>query len=124
MPFALRLNYYVGGEIVTIAHLEKNLYMLGYVPAHNRLYLADKECQIYRYRALGWGAHILSLTHAGCSYYLNLHVLEYQTAVLRGDEAAANTILPQVPISQRTRVAQFLEKQGGSTTCTRCGHCV
>lgn len=26
-----RLNYYVGGEIVTVAHLEKPLYLLGYL---------------------------------------------------------------------------------------------
>lgn len=27
-----RLNYYVGGEIVTVAHLERPLYLLGYLP--------------------------------------------------------------------------------------------
>ena len=25
-----RLNYYVGGEIVTIAHLDRTMYLLGY----------------------------------------------------------------------------------------------
>ena len=27
-----RLNYFVGGEIVTVAHLERPLYLLGYLP--------------------------------------------------------------------------------------------
>jgi len=39
---ANRLNYCVGGEIFTISHLDRQMYLLGYVPQHNRLYLADK----------------------------------------------------------------------------------
>lgn len=31
-----RLNYYVGGEIVTISHLDRTMYLLGYIPADNR----------------------------------------------------------------------------------------
>ena len=27
-----RLNYYVGGEIVTISHLDRTMYLLGYIP--------------------------------------------------------------------------------------------
>ena len=27
-----RLNYYVGGEIVTVAHLDRTMYLLGYIP--------------------------------------------------------------------------------------------
>ncbi|OWK57622.1 Coatomer subunit beta' [Lonchura striata] len=41
-----RLNYYVGGEIVTIAHLDRTMYLLGYIPKDNRLYLGDKELNI------------------------------------------------------------------------------
>ena len=54
-----RLNYYVGGEIVTVAHLEKTLYLLGYLPDVNRVFLADKELNIV-------------------SYALELSVLQYQ----------------------------------------------
>jgi hypothetical protein len=57
-----------------------------------RLYLGDKELNIV-------------------SYSLLLSVLEYQTAVMRGDFETADRVLPTVPRNQRTRVAHFLEKQ-------------
>ena len=37
-----RLNYYVGGEIVTVAHLDRTMYLLGYIPQNNRHYLGNK----------------------------------------------------------------------------------
>lgn len=88
-----RLNYYVGGEIVTIAHLDRVMYVLGYIPKDNRLYLGDKELNVI-------------------SYSLLLSVLEYQTAVMRQDFETADKVLPTVPREHRTRVAHFLEKQG------------
>ncbi|KAF8793648.1 Coatomer subunit beta' like protein [Argiope bruennichi] len=88
-----RLNYYVGGEIVTIAHLDRVMYLLGYIPKDNRLYLGDKELNVI-------------------SYSLLLSVLEYQTAVMRQDFETAQSVLPSIPWEQRTRVAHFLEKQG------------
>ena len=39
-------------------------------------------------------------------------VLEYQTAVMRQDFETADVILPNIEEEYRTRVAQFLEKQG------------
>nr|CAG4643737.1 EOG090X01FO [Lepidurus arcticus] len=88
-----RLNYYVGGEIVTIAHLDRTMYLLGYIPKDNCLYLGDKELNVV-------------------SYSLLTSVLEYQTAVMRRDFDTADRILPTLPKEQRTRVAHFLEKQG------------
>ncbi|XP_012544783.1 coatomer subunit beta' isoform X3 [Bombyx mandarina] len=88
-----RINYYVGGEIVTVAHLDHTMYILGYVAKENRLYLNDKELNIV-------------------SYSLLLSVLEYQTAVMRGDFETADRVLPTIPTEHRTRVAHFLEKQG------------
>jgi len=88
-----RLNYYVGGEIVTISHLDRTMYILGYIPGDNRLYLSDKEL------------HVIS-------FQLLLSVLEYQTAVMRRDFETADKVLPTIPKEQRTRVAHFLEKQG------------
>ncbi|KRT79981.1 WD40 domain-containing protein, partial [Oryctes borbonicus] len=88
-----RINYYVGGELVTIAHLDRPLYVLGYVPRDDRLYLADKELGVV-------------------SYQLLLSVLEYQTAVMRRDFSTADRVLPSIPKEHRTRVAHFLEKQG------------
>lgn len=88
-----RLNYYVGGEIVTISHLDRVMYILGYIAKDDRLYLGDKELNV-------------------SSYSLLLSVLEYQTAVMRRDFETADKVLPTVPRDQRTRVAHFLEKQG------------
>lgn len=87
-----RVNYFVGGEVVTISHLDRPMYLLGYVPKDNRLYLCDKELSVV-------------------SYSLLLSVLEYQTAVMRKDFDTANKVLPTVPKEHRTRVAHFLEKQ-------------
>ncbi|AWO99278.1 putative coatomer subunit beta' [Scophthalmus maximus] len=88
-----RLNYYVGGEIITIAHMDRTMYLLGYIPKDDRLYLGDKELNVV-------------------SYSLLLSVLEYQTAVMRRDFGTADKVLPTIPKEQRTRVANFLEKQG------------
>lgn len=87
-----RINYYVGGEIVTISHLDRTMYLLGYVPKDNRLYLGDKELNV-------------------TSFSLQLSVLEYQTAVMRRDFETADRVLPTIPKEHRTRVAHFLEKQ-------------
>ncbi len=45
-------------------------------------------------------------------YALALSMIEYQTAVLRGDMSAAEQILPTVPKDQRNKVARFLESKG------------
>jgi len=88
-----RLNYYVGGEIVTVAHLDRTMYLLGYLPKDNSLYLGDKELNV-------------------SGFSLLLSVLEYQTAVMRQDFQTADRVLPTIPKEQRARVAHFLEKQG------------
>lgn len=85
-----RINYFVGTESYTISPSDMPLYILGYVPAHNRVYLADKDMNIY-------------------AYSLSLSVVEYQTAVLRGDMDAAAEILPSIPKEQLNKVARFLE---------------
>ncbi|GMT25503.1 hypothetical protein PFISCL1PPCAC_16800 [Pristionchus fissidentatus] len=87
-----RLNYFVGGEIVTISHTDRPLYLLGYMAENSRVYLVDKELNVVSYKLL-------------------LSVLEYQTAVMRKDFDAADRVLGTIPKEQRTRVAHFLEKQ-------------
>ena len=47
------------------------MYLLGYIPAHNKIYLVDKEVNVY-------------------AYGLSLVVVEYRTAVLHGDMDAAS----------------------------------
>ena len=71
----------------------RSMYLLGYIPKDNRLYLTDKELNVV-------------------SYHLLLSVLEYQTAVMRKDFDTAKAVLPTIPKDQRNRVAHFLEKQG------------
>ncbi|KAF8187171.1 coatomer protein [Pholiota molesta] len=85
-----RLCYFVGTESYTISPFDTALYLLGYIPAHNRVYLADKELHIY-------------------GYSLSLNVVEYQTAILRGEMEAAAEILPTLPKDQLNKVARFLE---------------
>lgn len=69
------------------------MFLLGYMPSHNRIYLADQGVNIF-------------------GYALSLALVEYQTAILRGDMDAAAEILPTVPADQRNKVARFLESQG------------
>ena len=69
------------------------MYLLGYIPTHNRVYLVDKDVKVY-------------------GYSLSLNLIEYQTAVLRGDMEAAEEILPTIPKEQQNKVARFLESRG------------
>ncbi|KIY66325.1 Coatomer, beta' subunit [Cylindrobasidium torrendii FP15055 ss-10] len=87
-----RLSYFVGSESYTISPFDTSLYILGYIPAHNRVYLVDKDIRVY-------------------GYSLSLGVVEYQTAVLRGDMDVANEILPNLPKDQLNKVARFLESR-------------
>ncbi|KAF9034097.1 coatomer protein [Panaeolus papilionaceus] len=85
-----RLCYFVGTESYTISPFDTPLYLLGYIPAHNRVYLADKDLNIF-------------------GYSLSLSVVEYQTAILRGETEAAAELLPTLPKDQLNKVARFLE---------------
>ena len=87
-----RLNYYVGGEIITLAHLNKQMYLLGYLPKENRVYLMDKAHNIY-------------------SYALLLSILIYQTAIVRRDFDGAKKALVSIPVEQHNKLARFLESQ-------------
>ncbi|KAF9982355.1 hypothetical protein BGZ75_006247 [Mortierella antarctica] len=89
---ANRLNYLVGGQTQTIAHFDAAHYLLGYIPRDNRLYLVDKDVNFV-------------------SYAISLTVIEYQTAVLRGDMETAESLLPRVPQDQLNKIARFLEAQ-------------
>ena len=92
-----RVGYFVGNKSYTISPSDmyvlcgyiisfvdlvvfSPVYILGYIPARNRVYLSDKDMNIYGY-ALSF----------------KLSVVEYQTTVLRGDMGAAAGILPTLP---------------------------
>ena len=87
-----KLSYLIGDQSHVINHFDQPMYLLGYIPAQSRLYLADKDVNVY-------------------SYTLSVAVIDYQTAVLRGDMDGAAAILPTIPTDQRSRVARFLEAQ-------------
>ena len=94
-----RLNYSVGGQIETLVHLDTSAggatqhTILGYLAKEDRVYLIDKGLNVVSYKVM-------------------LAVLQYQTAVMRGDFDAANELLPAIPESEYTKVARFLESQG------------
>ncbi|ODQ67226.1 Coatomer, beta' subunit [Nadsonia fulvescens var. elongata DSM 6958] len=90
-----RLNYLVGGETYTISHFDKQMYLLGYIPRDNVVYLADKDVNV-------------------TSYELSLSVIEFQTVVLRGDMEQAQELLEDIPVNERSKIARFLESQGHS----------
>ncbi|TFY80045.1 hypothetical protein EWM64_g3966 [Hericium alpestre] len=89
---ANRLNYFVGNESYSVTHFDRPMSLLGYIPTHNRVYVSDKDMNVY-------------------GYTLALSVIEYQTAVLRDDMDAAAEILPTIPKDQLNKVARFLESK-------------
>ena len=83
------LSYY----LVALSSIVRRRYLLGYLAKENRAYLIDKTLAVVSFKVL-------------------LSVLQYQTAVVRGDFDAANAILPSIPPSEHGAVARFLESQG------------
>ena len=98
-----KLNYCVGEEIVTIAHLDKKMYLLGYIAKLNKLFLSDKSRTIV-------------------TYTLHVAIINYQTAVLRGDMESAEKLLPLIPKEMHNRVAQFLDAQGYKELALELAH--
>eukprot|EP00968_Pinguiococcus_pyrenoidosus_P013804 scaffold1247_cov251-Pinguiococcus_pyrenoidosus.AAC.40 len=88
-----RLNYYVGGQILTLAHLDHEMYLLGYFAKEDRVFLIDKQLRVVSYKVLQ-------------------SVLQYQTAVVRQDFETANGLLGDIPESEYPAIARFLESQG------------
>jgi len=87
-----RLNFTVGNQTNTLAYFDQNMYLLGYIPKDNRIYLSDKDINIY-------------------SYSLPQSVIEFETAILREDFDTAKVILPTIPSDQLNKIARFLESQ-------------
>lgn len=88
-----RLNYCVGGEVTTMFHLDRPMYLLGYLAGQSKVYLIDKEFNVI-------------------SYTLLLSLIEYKTLVMRDDLERANQILSSIPRDQLNSVARFLESRG------------
>ncbi|PWZ25275.1 Coatomer subunit beta'-2 [Zea mays] len=47
-----RLNYCVGGEVTTLFHLDRPMYLLGYLANQSRVYLIDKQFNVVGYTLL------------------------------------------------------------------------
>ena len=47
-----RLNYTIGAEVITVQHLDRPLYIVGYLPKENRLYMVDRDFSIVSYQVL------------------------------------------------------------------------
>ncbi|KAL4583909.1 hypothetical protein LXL04_008495 [Taraxacum kok-saghyz] len=88
-----RLNYCVGGEVTTMFHLDRPMYLLGYLANQSRVYLIDKEFNVIGYTLL-------------------LTLIEYKTLVMRGDLDRASDLLPSIPKDHHNSVARFLESRG------------
>ena len=79
-----KLNYRVGGEVTTLTHMDRSMYILGYLAAQNRVFLMDKNFSVV-------------------SFTLLLTVVEFKTLVLRGELEAAEEVLETIPRSNTTR---------------------
>jgi len=88
-----RLNYCVGGEVTTMFHLDRPMYLLGYLASQSRVYLIDKEFNVMGYTLL-------------------VSLIEYKTLVMRGDLERASEVLPSIPKEHHNSVARFLESRG------------
>jgi len=88
-----RVNYYVGGEVITLCHLDRSMNLMGFVPKENRLFLVDKNRTVTSYEILET-------------------VLQYQTAVVRKDFDSANQLLATIPRQKYNDISRFLESQG------------
>ena len=77
------------------------MYLLGHIPAHNRVYLADKDACM-------------------SGFAISLTLIEYQTDVLQGDLDAAAEILLSIPKEQRNKVARSLEARSESLLYIDC----
>ncbi|GMP34629.1 hypothetical protein CsSME_00007418 [Camellia sinensis var. sinensis] len=74
-------------------HLDRPMYLLGYLANQSRVFLIDKEFNVMGYTLL-------------------LSLIEYKTLVMRGDLERANEILPTIPKEHHNSVARFLESRG------------
>ena len=73
MRQTLSLSLPLSHPLPLLSHTHRTLYLLGYIPRDNRVYLGDKELNVV-------------------SYSLQLSVLEYQTAIMRKDFDTADKV--------------------------------
>lgn len=90
-----RLNYCIGGEVTTLHHLDRPMYLLGYMAAQSRVFLVDRDFGV-------------------TSYELLLSIVEYKTLIMREDFDTAADVLDGIPKEHHNVLAKFLEAKGYS----------
>ncbi|KAF3441935.1 hypothetical protein FNV43_RR15851 [Rhamnella rubrinervis] len=78
--------------VTTMFHLDRPMYLLGYLANQSRVYLIDKDFNVVGYSLL-------------------LTLIEYKTLVMRGDLERASQVLPTIPPQHHNSVARFLESR-------------
>jgi len=86
-------KYYIGGDVQFLFHVEKGYRFLGFVQKYNKLYFMNQKRVVL-------------------AQDLNMNVLKYQTAIIRGDLGAAQAILDagEVPEDAYDELSRFLAK--------------
>ena len=87
------ISYMIGGKIMKLGNADKKHHILGYDGKQNRLYLVDKNLNIYAHRLL-------------------LSVMNFQVCVLKNELDRSKTFLPTIPESYFGKLAKFLETNG------------
>ena len=87
------ISYLIGGKVLKLSTADKKQHILGYDGKQNRLYLVDKNLNIYTHRLL-------------------LAVIAFQAAVLSDETSKAEALLPRIPESYHGKLAKFLELNG------------
>ena len=85
-----KLNYCLGGKSMTLVALDKKMFVLGYIPQQNRVYLMDSNRIVV-------------------SYLIMLSFIEYQIAVVQEDFEKAEAIFPSIPENYHNKCAKFLD---------------
>jgi len=88
-----RLSYCLGGNVQPITHLDRRMFLLGYMPNLNRVFLVDKMFNVVSYELLS-------------------SVLDFQNAVVKSDIELAESLVKTIPEGCRNKVARFVESLG------------
>ena len=105
---ARRLCVCVGGDVTTLAHLDRPQLLLGAVSQQQ----ASASAAAPSTSTSSGRVYAIDRAHGIAGYSLQLPVIEYKSLVLAGDMEGAAAALPGVPASSRDDVARFLEKRG------------
>jgi len=85
------LNYLIGDKIINHAVIDKKMFILGYIPQINRIFLINKSLKI-------------------TSYELLSQMLMFQRTVVNRDPD--KTLISSIPEIHHSKIAKFLESEG------------